>query len=50
MNRDKVREMLAGNWICSIQAAQQELGYRVGAPILERLRQTAEWYRRERWL
>ena len=29
---------------------QDELGFAVGAPLIERLRQTAEWYRREGWL
>jgi nucleoside-diphosphate-sugar epimerase len=50
MNLDKVREMLGGHWICSTRAAEEELGFRVGAPIQERLRQTAEWYRCEKWL
>ncbi len=50
MNLDKAREITAGNWVCSARAAADELGFAVGAPILERLRQTAEWYRREGWL
>jgi len=50
MNLDKVREITAGHWLCSIRAAEEELGFRVGAPLAERLRQTAEWYRREKWL
>jgi nucleoside-diphosphate-sugar epimerase len=47
---DKAREITAGSWLCSAQAAAADLGFRVGAPLPERLRQTAEWYRRERWL
>ena len=50
MNSDKVREIAAGSWLCSAQAAKNDLGFAVGAPLIERLRQTAEWYRQEGWL
>ncbi|HUT11089.1 MAG TPA: NAD-dependent epimerase/dehydratase family protein [Thermoguttaceae bacterium] len=50
LNFDKVREIRAGSWLCSAQAATDELGYSPAAPLPERLRQTAEWYRREGWL
>jgi dihydroflavonol-4-reductase len=50
MNLDKAREIAAGSWVCSAEKARQDLGFAVGAPLLDRLRQTAEWYRREGWL
>ena len=50
MNLDKAREIVAGSWICSARAAAEELGFTVSAPLLERLRQTAEWYREKKWL
>jgi dihydroflavonol-4-reductase len=50
VNFDKTREIAAGSWVCSAQAAKEELGFTVGAPLIERLRQTAEWYREEGWL
>jgi len=50
MNLDKVREIEAGSWICSAQKAQEELGFEVAAPLIARLRQTAEWYKREGWI
>lgn len=50
MNLDKAREITAGNWLCSAARAAEELGYAVGARLLDRLRQTAQWYRREGWL
>jgi dihydroflavonol-4-reductase len=50
MNLDKAREITAGNWICSADAAARELGFAVSVPLLERLRQTAEWYREKKWL
>jgi nucleoside-diphosphate-sugar epimerase len=50
VNFDKAREIAAGSWLCSAQAAREELGFVVGAPLIERLRQTTEWYCREGWL
>jgi dihydroflavonol-4-reductase len=50
MNLDKAREVAAGSWLCSAQAARDDLGFTVGAPLIERIRQTAEWYRQEGWL
>lgn len=50
MNLDKVREIAAGSWLCSAQAARDELGFEVEAPLLERLRQTAEWYSEHGWM
>ena len=50
VNRDKVREIVAGSWVCSAQKAKNDLGFEVGAPLIERLRQTVQWYREEGWL
>ena len=30
MNLDKVREIAAGSWLCSAEAAKNELGFAVG--------------------
>jgi nucleoside-diphosphate-sugar epimerase len=49
-NFDKVREAQAGSWTCSTQAIRGDLGFRPQASLAERLRQTADWYRRENWL
>ncbi len=50
VNLDKAREIAAGSWLCSAQAAREELGFAVAAPLIERLRQTTQWYSREGWL
>ena len=47
---DKAREVRAGSWTCSGQAAARELGFAVTAPLEERLRQTAYWYQEHGWL
>lgn len=50
INWDKIREVTAGSWTCDPATAKVELGYQPAASLADRLRQTAEWYRRERWL
>jgi nucleoside-diphosphate-sugar epimerase len=50
MHIDKAREITAGSWICSPRRAVEDLGFSVKAPLVERLRQTARWYRKEGWL
>ncbi|MBN2577748.1 MAG: NAD-dependent epimerase/dehydratase family protein [Pirellulales bacterium] len=50
MNVDKAREITAGSWLCSARAAAEQLNFAVAVPLFDRLRQTAEWYRREKWL
>jgi dihydroflavonol-4-reductase len=49
LNRDKFREATAGDWICDPSKAIAQLGF-APAPMADRLRQTASWYRVEGWL
>jgi len=50
LNVDKAREIAAGSWTCSAESAKSELGFRVGAPLQERLCQITQWYREQGWL
>jgi nucleoside-diphosphate-sugar epimerase len=50
INSDKVTEALAGSWMCSAKKARDHLGWAPTAPLAERLRETALWYRQEGWL
>ena len=50
LNFDKAREIRAGSWLCSTEAAKQDLGFTVTVPLADRLSQTAQWYRREGWI
>jgi len=50
LNLDKVREALAGSWVCSTDRAYRELGFRVTTPLAERIRQTAQWYLQQGWI
>jgi nucleoside-diphosphate-sugar epimerase len=47
---DKISELLAGSWTCSSAKARRQLGWSPAAPLADRLRETAQWYRDSRWL
>ena len=47
---DKVSELLAGSWTCSSEKARRQLGWSPVATLVERLRETAQWYRDAGWL
>jgi nucleoside-diphosphate-sugar epimerase len=46
---DKAREGTAGNWICSPERIQQELGFAPKASLEDRLQETVDWYRTNNW-
>jgi nucleoside-diphosphate-sugar epimerase len=50
LNFDKLREATAAAWTCSNERSKAELDFNPAAPLSERLRQTADWYRRAGWL
>ncbi len=50
IGRDKISDLLAGSWTCSSAKARRQLGWSPAAPIADRLRETAQWYRDARWL
>jgi nucleoside-diphosphate-sugar epimerase len=50
VSSDKIREHLAGSWTCSSAKARQQLGWLPAAPLADRFRETAQWYRDARWL
>jgi nucleoside-diphosphate-sugar epimerase len=47
---DKINEHLAGSWTCSSAKARQQLRWSPAAPLADRFRETAQWYRDARWL
>ena len=49
-NFDKAREARAGSWTCSSQAIRTQCGFAPGAPLSDRLRQTAAWYQQQNLL
>ena len=47
---EKGRDLIQSYWICSTQKARHELGYRQEVTLHEGIKETVEWYRRNRWL
>ncbi|GAB3274145.1 NAD(P)-dependent oxidoreductase [Larkinella harenae] len=50
LNPEKLRELTAPNWICSIEAARRDLNYRPDYDLKLGLDETLRWYRANRWL
>jgi dihydroflavonol-4-reductase len=47
---EKAKELTQRSWSCDVGKAKRELGYEAKTPILDGMRETIEWYRREGWL
>lgn len=50
LNIEKARDITQRYWICDINKAKNELGYRPKVSIDEGIRTTIDWYRAEGWL
>lgn len=50
LNSDKLREVLAGSWICSPDKAKRELGFLCRVSLSQGFRLTSEWYYANGWL
>jgi nucleoside-diphosphate-sugar epimerase len=47
---DKLREVLAGPWLCSPDKAKRELGFTCRTDLVEGFRLTCQWYLDHSWL
>lgn len=50
LNRDKMREAVAGSWVCDPSRAADELGFSVAKSLSNRIIDTAHWYRQQNWI
>ena len=50
LNKEKVKELTAANWFCSIEAAQSELKYVPQYNLKKGLTETLDWYASNKWL
>lgn len=50
LSREKAREMVQPAWSCSSAKAMQDFGYHEERSLKENMRQTADWYKTEKWL
>jgi len=50
LNKEKLAELTAVNWICDIEKARMELGFTPDYNLEQGLSQTMQWYKANRWL
>jgi len=50
LSRQKLREITAGDWICSSAKIRARLGWEPEVTLRDGIRRTADWYRAERWV
>ena len=50
LNREKLHELTAVNWQCSIEKAKTHLGFSPQYALKQGLRETLQWYRLNKWL
>jgi UDP-glucose 4-epimerase len=50
LNVEKLQELTAVNWHCSIDKAKTELGFNPQYSLEQGLRETLEWYRQHKWI
>jgi nucleoside-diphosphate-sugar epimerase len=50
INRQKVFEIKSDYWVCSNQKAKTELGFQQKISLEEGIRNTIEWYKKNKWL
>jgi dihydroflavonol-4-reductase len=50
ISSNKISEALAGSWTCSSAKARTHLGWSPGTALVDRLHETAQWYRQAGWL
>ena len=50
LNLDKMREAVAGSWVCDPERAKQELDFCVEMDLSHRIDEVTTWYRSQNWL
>jgi nucleoside-diphosphate-sugar epimerase len=49
LNKDKLNELTAENWNCSIEKIRRDLGYRPLYDLEKGMRETLDWYTTNKW-
>jgi len=50
LNKEKINELNAENWACSIRELEQDLGFIADYPLRRGLEETINWYKENKWL
>jgi UDP-glucose 4-epimerase len=50
LNREKLNELTAVNWICKIENAEKEMGFEPQYDLAKGVAETINWYKQNNWL
>lgn len=50
LNKEKLAELTAVNWVCDVEKARMELGYAPQYNLEQGLAETMKWYKEHQWL
>ena len=50
LNGDKYRIMKQRNWLCDTEPIEKELGFSIDYPLERGVKETINWYKKEKWL
>lgn len=50
LNKEKINELNAENWSCSISELEKDLGFIADYPLRKGLEETLNWYKENKWL
>lgn len=50
LNREKLAELTAQNWVCSIEALKNDIGYTPYYALENGMKDTLEWYKLNKWI
>ncbi|MEO6188894.1 MAG: NAD(P)-dependent oxidoreductase [Ginsengibacter sp.] len=50
LNKEKINEIVAVNWVCNIDKARKELGYKPVYDLETGLKETLDWYKVNKWI
>jgi len=50
LNREKARELVQAYWICSVDKAKHDFGFKEDLTLEEGFKDTIKWYRAEGWI
>jgi len=50
LNKEKLNELTAGNWNCSIEKARQDFGFTPQYNLETGIEETIKWYKKNNWL
>ncbi len=50
LTRQKLVELKAGGWVCSVEAIRRDLHFAAAAPLQEGIARTVDWYEQNGWI